>query len=184
MSKANREYLVPDAASAFNDTFPINSKKKSRSRKHAQFHTACKKTYNRDKDLFIARSLSTKSSAGRKDDAGKPQWDLLPMAEVEDVVKVLTYGAKKYPEPDNWKRVPSARNRYYSAALRHIVAWKCGERLAPDSKLPHLAHAVCCLLFLAWFDSPAAITERMSMLYHATLPFKIEVMGHEKVKGK
>ena len=27
-----------------------------------------------------------------------------------------------------------------------------GEQLDPESKLPHLAHAVCCLLFILWFE--------------------------------
>lgn len=84
---------------------------------------------------------------GRKDDAGKPEWHLVPWGAMEEVTKVLTYGARKYA-PDNWKLVPDARPRYTSAALRHFVAWIRGERLDPETGLHHLAHAVCCLLFL------------------------------------
>ena len=89
---------------------------------------------------------------GVKYDGGKPRWSLLPMAQVEDVVRVLTYGAAKYLE-DNWKRVPSPRARYHDAAMRHLSAWAQGERDDPESGLPHLAHATCCLLFLAWFEA-------------------------------
>jgi len=89
--------------------------------------------------------------AGRKDDAEKPRWDLLPFDELEDTVRVLTFGAIKY-SPDNWKRVPGARCRYIAAAFRHLVARARGEILDPESGRPHTAHAVCCLLFLAWFD--------------------------------
>lgn len=89
---------------------------------------------------------------GVKHDAGKPRWALLPWKQVEDVVAVLTYGSTKYAD-HNWMRVPSPRDRYLSAAMRHIAAWSEGERLDRETGLPHLAHAVCCLLFLAWFDA-------------------------------
>lgn len=93
-------------------------------------------------------------SAGRKDDQNKPDWTLLPIAPVENVVKVLDFGAQKYAR-DNWQKVPDARRRYAAAALRHIMAHQKGERLDPESGLPHLSHAVCCLLFLDHFDMEA-----------------------------
>lgn len=64
---------------------------------------------------------------------------------------VLTKGAEKYA-PGNWMKVPEPRERYYSAAMRHITSWFEGERFDPEWGFPHLAHATCCLLFLAWFD--------------------------------
>lgn len=88
---------------------------------------------------------------GRKDDTGKPQWSLLPIREVRDVVKVLTFGATTYA-PENWKYIHRPRERYYDAAMRHLAEWKMGHIKDGQSKLPHLAHAICCLLFLMWFD--------------------------------
>jgi len=88
---------------------------------------------------------------GTKFDSEKPRWSLLPWTEVEDVVHVLTAGAKKY-SPDNWKHVPEARDRYFSAAMRHLTAWYGGEKKDPETGRSHLSHAICCLLFLAWFD--------------------------------
>lgn len=90
-------------------------------------------------------------SEGIKYDQDKARWDLLPIHEVEDVVKVLTIGAIKYA-PDNWKNVEPYRERYYSACLRHLVAWREGEILDGETSLPHLAHAICCLLFIMWRD--------------------------------
>lgn len=90
---------------------------------------------------------------GVKFDQKKDRWDLLPISEIRKVVKVLTYGADKYPEADNWKRVPDHRNRYFAAAMRHITAWYDGEALDPDTGYSHLAHAICCLLFLMWKES-------------------------------
>ena len=53
---------------------------------------------------------------------------------------------------DNWQLVPDATRRYTDALMRHVEAWREGERLDPESKLPHLAHAICCALFLIWFE--------------------------------
>lgn len=84
---------------------------------------------------------------GRKDDAGKLRYDLVPFAALDQIVDVLTFGANKYA-PDNWRHVPDAETRYFAAALRHLSKWKQGENLDPESGKGHLAHAACCLLFL------------------------------------
>lgn len=88
---------------------------------------------------------------GRKFDNDKDRWDLLPVTAVKEVVKVLTYGAKKYDD-NNWQYVEDAHNRYFAAALRHLVAWREGEQQDAETKLHHLAHAICCLLFLITLD--------------------------------
>lgn len=96
---------------------------------------------------------------GRKDDSGKPMWHLLPWRQVERIVDVLTFGAKKY-EPNNWQKVPDWRNRYFAAAMRHLTAWFEGERQDPESGMHHLAHAGCCILFMLWLDKEAADVTR------------------------
>lgn len=93
----------------------------------------------------------SRGTAGRKHDSNKPRYSLLPTGTVNQVIQVLEYGAVKY-EIDNWQRVPSARTRYYDAAMRHIDDWWNGSEVDEESSLPHLAHAICCLLFLLWFD--------------------------------
>jgi hypothetical protein len=84
---------------------------------------------------------------GIKFDASKPRWDLLPMAPIDEVVKVLTHGAEKYG-PNNWQQLVDAQNRYYAALMRHITAWRNGEQKDADSGFSHLAHAICNLIFL------------------------------------
>jgi hypothetical protein len=64
---------------------------------------------------------------------------------------VLTYGSRKYAD-DNWKIVPDARKRYVSAAFRHLTDWAGGEKKDSETGKSHLAHAICCLLFLLWFE--------------------------------
>lgn len=89
---------------------------------------------------------------GFKADQGKPDWSLLPLDVVEETVRVLTAGAKKYAR-DNWQKVPDADQRYFAAALRHLTAWQKGEHLDPETGLSHLGHAMCCLVFLRWFEA-------------------------------
>jgi hypothetical protein len=92
-------------------------------------------------------------SPGVKHDGGKLRWDLLPTKAVREVVRVLTHGAQKYA-PGNWKHVPGARWRYYRAARGHMEDWWDEDMPNEDSesKISHLAHAICCLLFLLWFE--------------------------------
>ncbi len=94
---------------------------------------------------------SIKSTAGRKDDNDKLRFDLLSPEFEEVVTKVLTYGAAKY-EPNNWQNVEDAENRYYAALRRHISAYRKGEKVDPESGLPHLAHAACNIMFLMHFE--------------------------------
>lgn len=88
---------------------------------------------------------------GKKFDGGKIRFSLLPWKAVREVVEVLEFGAKLY-DVGNWKKVKKARTRYFNALLRHATLWWEGERNDPDSGRHHLAHAVCCGLFLLWFD--------------------------------
>lgn len=88
---------------------------------------------------------------GVKFDGEKLRWSLLPLTSVQEVVQVLEYGARKYA-PDNWMKVPDAQDRYWDAAMRHMMAWKMGEKKDSESGKSHLAHAVCCLLYIMWFD--------------------------------
>lgn len=90
-------------------------------------------------------------SEGQKFDDDKLDYSLVPWPAIDEVVKVLMFGAKKYGV-DNWKQVADAKRRYLSAAYRHLNAYAEGEKIDSDSGLMHLAHAVCCLLFMIWFE--------------------------------
>ena len=89
----------------------------------------------------------TATTGGRKFDGGKTQFGLMPPFALKEFADVLTYGAKKY-EPDNWKRVPDAKRRYFDAAMRHMWEWKRLEKTDPETGLHHMAHAMCCLAFI------------------------------------
>lgn len=86
---------------------------------------------------------------GKKFDAGKTRWDLVPPEVLRRIADIFTYGAEKYA-PDNWKLVRPFRSRYLAAAFRHIYAWAGGEQSDPESGMHHLAHAATNLIFLMW----------------------------------
>ena len=83
---------------------------------------------------------------GRKDDQDKRRWDLVPVEAMEQVVDVLTYGAKKY-EDRNWEK-GITWGRVFAATMRHLWSYWRGEQNDPESELSHLAHAGCNVLFL------------------------------------
>ena len=86
------------------------------------------------------------TSQGRKFDEDKLRYDLIPVSAQEEVVKVITLGAKKY-DPENWKNVPEGRRRYYAAAMRHMEAWRKGEK-EDEIGTHHIANAISNLMFI------------------------------------
>lgn len=116
------------------------------------------------------------SEQGRKYDGGKLRYDLVPALALEEVVKVITKGAEKY-DPENWKRVPEGRRRYYAAAMRHMEAWRKGEE-QDEIGTHHIANAISNLMFIlekelqGWEDVPEVvedISEQECVDYHQKL---------------
>lgn len=82
-----------------------------------------------------------------KHDQNKPPMGLLSSKWLVGVARVLGFGANKYAS-HNWRK-GIVGSRLYDAAFRHLAAWNDGEDLDPESGLPHLYHASCCLMFLS-----------------------------------
>ena len=94
---------------------------------------------------------------GKKDTKGKPIFGAIPPHAELEIAKGLTFGAEKY-DRENWRLVKDGAILYMDAAMRHINAYRRGERVAEDSGLHHLAHAVCNLMFLIENDfTPKAV---------------------------
>lgn len=87
----------------------------------------------------------------QKFDQGKLRMDLIPPNTINTLAQVLTYGANKY-RPNGWKAVDDATERYYSAAMRHLMAWRSGEFTDPESGMSHLAHVLTNIAFLIEFE--------------------------------
>jgi hypothetical protein len=101
-------------------------------------------------DGLTGRVFETQSEGGTKYDAGKPRMDLLVPEADELTAMVLGFGAEKYG-PFNWMN-GIAYSRLHAALRRHLGSWAKGEDRDPESGLPHLAHARCCLDFLIWMS--------------------------------
>lgn len=89
-----------------------------------------------------------KSNVGTKHDSGKPRMELLDRDLIEEIAKVLTFGAQKY-DAHNWRK-GLVVSRLLGACLRHVFAFLAGEDNDPESGLSHLGHAGCCLMFAMW----------------------------------
>ncbi len=88
---------------------------------------------------------------GMKHDQGKTMYSLVPPDALNEIARVLTFGAEKYG-PNNWKTIDDLQRRYYDALQRHLYAYQKGETLDSESGLHHLAHAGCCLFFMLQDD--------------------------------
>lgn len=93
---------------------------------------------------------------GNKLDKGKLRWSLLPFVELEEVIAVLEFGAKKY-SVDNWKKVDNGYERYLDAAMRHIAEINKGKIFDEETSYTHFSHAICSLLFASWHSKYSKI---------------------------
>ncbi len=76
----------------------------------------------------------------------KPRIGLVPPLALTEVAKVFTYGADKYDDYNFSKGAP--KTTYIDAALRHINKYNSMTDVDDESNLPHLAHAISCLMML------------------------------------
>lgn len=91
-------------------------------------------------------------SVAMKHDGGKTDWSLMPFECVEEINKVLDFGAKKYAA-HNWRTGSGfSYTRVISSLLRHTFAWIRGEDLDPESGLSHLSHMGCNVIFLIYYN--------------------------------
>lgn len=85
---------------------------------------------------------------GRKFDAGKAPHSLIPVESLHAQATIHGHGADKYGRDDWRKGMP--HTRLYDAIQRHLQAWLAGEDTDPDSRHPHLWHAITSLGMLLW----------------------------------
>ena len=85
-----------------------------------------------------------------KHDEGKRRLELVPWDAINEITKVLEFGANKYSD-NNWCR-GAAWSRYWSACMRHLTAWWMGESNDAETGYSHLAHAGCCIVFLIAYE--------------------------------
>lgn len=79
--------------------------------------------------------------------AKKPRLSLVPPAGLVYAALAMANGADKYG-PYNWREKKVQAMIYLEAAQRHLLSWQDGEENATDSGVPHLGHALACILIL------------------------------------
>ena len=100
-----------------------------------------------DEIVFNAETASQAADAlESKHDEGKPRPTLVPVGLIDAVTAIREHGCRKYHDPENWKQVEP--QRYRDALYRHWLAYLRGEKLDPESGLPHLWHLACNAAFL------------------------------------
>jgi hypothetical protein len=98
-------------------------------------------------------------AGGVKHDQNKIRWDLVPYDAVNEIAKVLTFGAAKY-EARNWEKGMNW-SRAFGALQRHLTRWFHGQDKDKETKLTHLANAGCCIFFLlAWELRQVGVDDR------------------------
>ena len=93
-----------------------------------------------DMEQCKPKDMEQESDGSRKNDRldDKLRWELLPLEDVEDIVRVYTAGAKKYG-PDQWQNLPDGIKRYKAALLRHLVEFDKGNEIDEETGCRHLA---------------------------------------------
>lgn len=79
---------------------------------------------------------------------GKLRWSLVDFESLEDMVKVLEFGAEKYDD-HNWKKGLQT-TEVSESLMRHLFAYLNGEDKDPESGLSHLGHVMCNAMFLSY----------------------------------
>lgn len=82
----------------------------------------------------------------QKQDKGKAPFHLLDPYALEQLTRVLEFGAKKY-SPNGWREGVDW-NRTISAIYRHLTAFQSGQTHDPETGLNHMAHVMCNAMFL------------------------------------
>ena len=93
----------------------------------------------------------------------KVRLSLVPASSIVYQALAMEDGARKYG-PYNWRNNKVIASIYVEAAQRHLLAWfDSREELAPDSKIPHLAHALSCIgIIIDAFETGNLVDDRPS----------------------
>lgn len=107
----------------------------------------------------------------RKD--GKLMWELLPLREMEEVVRVYTEGAKKYA-PNSWQNLEDGAERYRAALIRHMVEYMKGNDYDEETGLLHCAQIAWNGIAMLHFQM-----KKLGMLGNNPVPSTVDTNGQQ-----
>lgn len=121
-------------------------KNESESMKHICPNCAKRETYILSIEEDELKAGYKQDLADRFND-GKLQWSMVDFKSLEDMVRVMEFGAKKYGR-NNWKKGLKT-TEIVDSMLRHIYAYLDGEDVDPESGINHTGHIMCNAMFLS-----------------------------------
>jgi hypothetical protein len=104
------------------------------------------------------KSASDQLAMPHKCATGKAAWSRMLWADLRDVRQAMDFGDAK-SAPHSWQQIPDARQFFFDAAMRHLIAMQTGEEHDRETGLPHVAHAIASLLYLSWHNRHRALSE-------------------------
>ena len=116
-----------------------------------KFNAAIARSEFAHRESSVSPAFAVPYDAGVKDDSSKSPMHLIDGYALEQLAKVLAFGAEKYA-PHNWRK-GLAQTRLISAAMRHLSAFNGGQDTDPETGLHHAAHAMCCCMFMVWMSA-------------------------------
>jgi hypothetical protein len=88
-------------------------------------------------------------SGGNKFDSEKVKYSLIDPYFLEDLARVMGFGASKYGDY-NWTKGIEV-TRILNSLRRHTAAMEMGEDIDPESGVLHAAHVAANAMFLHYF---------------------------------
>ena len=85
----------------------------------------------------------TDDGKGKKYDSNKPMVGTLCRIFSRALLyvgSIIEFGTRKYPKPDNWKKVEGAFTRYQESMMRHYLKFLAGQEKDTETQKLHLAH--------------------------------------------
>jgi hypothetical protein len=90
----------------------------------------------------------------------KAQLHLLPTSGLVAAAGALSLGGSKYGYW-NWRGTTVAPSTYVGAAMRHLLAWRDGEDIDPESGVSHLGHVMAnCAIILDAIEHGTLVDDR------------------------
>lgn len=102
----------------------------------------------------------------------KTRWDLLPVDPIERAAQVMTFGAEKHHDVINAWVKKYTTHECYAALMRHLMSWRKGQDVDPESGISHLAHVIVRACFIMELERNASKSKEKS-------PVLMEGGGHD-----
>lgn len=92
-----------------------------------------------------------KPTSSLRYDEGKLRVDLVPAEIIIELARVYTAGAKKYKD-NNWRDPGMKWTRCIASLERHMLKWKMGLEIDPETQCHHLAQVAWNALTLMMYQ--------------------------------